>query len=66
MNLDGSIKKYKVRYVVRGFEQRFGHDYTETWASVIKSNSYKVLMAKTAAEDWADGRGACLSPWPVG
>ena len=26
MNLDGSIKKYKVRYFVRGFEQRFGRD----------------------------------------
>lgn len=51
MNLDGSIKKYKVRYMVRGFEQRFGKDYTDTWANVIKSNSYKVLMAKVAAED---------------
>lgn len=51
MKLDGSIKKYKVRYVVQSFEQRFGRDYTEKWASVIKSNSYKVLMAKTAAED---------------
>ena len=28
-----------------------GRDYTETWASLIKSNSYKVLMAKTAAKD---------------
>ncbi len=26
MNVDGSIKKYKVRYVIRGFEQRFGCD----------------------------------------
>ena len=51
MNLDGSIKKYKARYIVRGFEQRFGQDYTDTWASVIKSNSYKVLMAKVAAKD---------------
>ena len=30
MNLDGSIKKYKVQYVIRGFEQRFGRNYTET------------------------------------
>ncbi len=29
MNLDGSIKKNKVRYVVRSFEQRFGRDYIE-------------------------------------
>ena len=51
MNRDGSIKKYKVQYVVRGFKQCLGREYIETWASVIKSNSYKVLMAKTAAKD---------------
>ena len=51
MKLNGSIKIYKADYIVRGFEQQFGQDYTDIWASVIKSNSYKVLMAKVAAED---------------
>lgn len=51
MNLDRSIKKYKIQYVVRSFEQCFGRNYKDTWASVIKSNSYKVLMAKTATKN---------------
>ena len=48
--LDGSIL-YKARWVVRGFEQVYGVNYDQTFASVVKSMSYKVLFAIMAYYD---------------
>lgn len=48
----GQILRYKARWVVRGFEQREGIDYTETFASVVKPMSYKAIFAIAAAMDW--------------
>ena len=50
-NADGEIVRFKARWVVRGFEQREGVDYTETFASVVKPMSYKALFAIVAAYD---------------
>lgn len=33
---DGQIAKYKARHVVRGYEQIYGIDFDETFASVVK------------------------------
>ena len=49
--LNGEILRYKSRWVVRGFEQREGLDYYETFASVVKPMSYKLLFAIAAAND---------------
>jgi hypothetical protein len=49
---DGSIQKYKARWVVRGFEQEEGTDYTDTFAAVVKPMSYKALFAIAAAMDY--------------
>lgn len=35
-----------------GFEQRFGIDYLENFASVVKPMSYKAFSALVAALDW--------------
>ena len=48
----GEILRYKARWVVRGFEQREGIDYNETFASVVKPMSYKAIFAIAAANDW--------------
>ena len=47
----GEILRHKARWVVRGFEQREGIDYNETFASVVKPMSYKALFAIAAAQD---------------
>jgi hypothetical protein len=48
----GEIVKYKARLVARGFQQEEGVDYQETFASVVRSNSYRVLFAIATAKDW--------------
>ena len=46
------VLRYKTRWVVRGFEQKEGLDYNETFATVVKPMSYKALFAFAAAQDW--------------
>jgi hypothetical protein len=48
---DGEITRFKARFVVRGFEQKEGIDYHETFASVVKPMSYKMIFAIAAALD---------------
>ena len=50
-NMDGEVVKYKSRWVVRGYEQREGVDFNETYAPTVKSMAYKLLFARIAALD---------------
>ncbi|SMR55934.1 unnamed protein product [Zymoseptoria tritici ST99CH_3D1] len=49
---NGKILKYKARWVVKGYRQEEGSDYTETFASVVKPMSYKAIFAIAAALDY--------------
>jgi hypothetical protein len=42
---DGNIIKFKARYVVKGYMQRFGVDYTTTYANVADINTIRLLLA---------------------
>ncbi|CZS92400.1 uncharacterized protein RAG0_02842 [Rhynchosporium agropyri] len=50
-DMDGKIDKYKVRFVVQGHTQRFGHDYDQTHAGVCKSSTWKMALAIAAEYD---------------
>ena len=44
-DLKGNIIKYKARLVAQGFFQVFGIDYTDTYSSVAKFVSIRILLA---------------------
>ncbi|CAI7828664.1 unnamed protein product, partial [Closterium sp. NIES-54] len=41
---DGTIDKFKARWVVRGFDQEHGRDFTETFAPVSRHTSLRILL----------------------
>jgi hypothetical protein len=49
---DGSIEKYKERFVARGFSQKEGIDYEETFALVARYTSIRTIIALAAKMKW--------------
>jgi hypothetical protein len=49
---DGSIGKYKARFVARGFFQKEGIDYEETFAHVARYTSIETIIALAAKMKW--------------
>lgn len=45
---DGKIKRHKVRLVAKGFTQKEGIDYNDTFSPVSSKDSMRVIMALTA------------------
>lgn len=52
LGADGSVKRHKARFVVRGFTQIYGLDFDETYASVVKAPCYRLLFALQARFGW--------------
>ena len=42
---DGTLKRYKTRWVLRGFTQRSGVDYDETFSPVVKSATVRTVLS---------------------
>ena len=51
LHTDGTVARKKARVVLRGFEQQWGIDYYKTFASVVRYNTLRALLAKAAIED---------------
>ena len=43
--------RYKARFVIKGYSQTHGLDYTETYAPVAKTYSFRMVMAIAAEKD---------------
>lgn len=49
---DGTIERYKVRLVAKGYTQTYGIDYSETFSPVAKINTIIVLCSVAANKGW--------------
>ena len=49
---DGSIEKYKARFVARGFTQKEGKDYDGTFAPVTMNTTIKTIISLAAVFRW--------------
>lgn len=56
--VDGSLKHYKarlvaLRLVAKGYTQREGVDFVDTFSHVVKMTTVKTLLAVFAAKNWS-------------
>jgi len=49
---NGIIDKYKVRFVARGFSQKEGEYYDETFAPVLRYTSIRSIIYLVASLGW--------------
>ncbi|OMO54668.1 Zinc finger, CCHC-type [Corchorus capsularis] len=52
LNSDGSVNKLKARLVVKGYAQKEGVDFSETFASVARHDTIRLLLALAAQNSW--------------
>lgn len=50
---DGTLERYTARLVAKGFTQKFGLDYEETFSHVVKMATIRCLLALAATFQWA-------------
>ena len=50
--VDGSIEKYKARFIAQGFSQKEGIDYEETFAFVARYTSIRSILALDVVMKW--------------
>ena len=49
-NSIGDIEKYKARLVAKGFAQKYGVDYEETFAPMVKMPTVRIILALSATQ----------------
>ncbi|CAI7818624.1 unnamed protein product, partial [Closterium sp. NIES-53] len=47
---DGTIERFKAQWVIRGYDQRHGIDFDQTFAPISRHTSVRILLAIAAAQ----------------
>ena len=50
-DFNGNVERYKVRLVAKGYTQKEGIDYKETFSPISKKDSLRIVMALVAHFD---------------
>jgi len=51
-NADGTLERYKARWVLRGFTQRPGVDFAETFSPVVKPATVRTVLSLALSRRW--------------
>ena len=49
---DGTLDRYKARWVLRGFSQEHGIDFDETFSPVVKPATIRVILSIALSSNW--------------
>jgi hypothetical protein len=50
---DGSLDKYKACLVAKGFRQRYGIDYEDTFSPVVKAATIRIILYIAVSGGWS-------------
>ena len=51
-NANGTLTRYKARWVLRGFTQQAGVDYGETFSPIVKQATVRTVLSIAAGQSW--------------
>jgi len=51
-NADGTINKYKACLVAKGFHQKYGCDYTESFSPIVKPVTVRLILTLAITNQW--------------
>jgi hypothetical protein len=49
---DGSLERYKVTVVGKGYKQRYGIDYEDTFSSIVKVVTIRTILSIVVSSGW--------------
>ena len=53
LHADGTLNRLKTRLVAKGFRQEEGIDFTETYSSVVRTSTIRIVLAVATSKNWS-------------